>query len=240
MQPISYQDYFRFRGVSPTDYLNAPLPPWLEKVIPKERDTAVLDIGCGFGQMLLALKRAGYTNLSGIDLEDSAIDYCRKEGLDVRKTSILEYSPEAPRYDVAIMSHVLEHIPKKETISVLTSIRTRILKPNGMLLVMVPNAQAHTGCYWMYEDWTHETLFTAGSLLYVLRVAGFPEISLCDPQAIEGNSLKRRIVRRLLLPLYDGQLRFWNWVTASAFHAASPRIYTFELKALARVYRTTP
>lgn len=41
---------------------------------------------------------------------------------------------------------------------------------------MMPNAQSNTDCYWAYEDFTHYTLFIAGSLLYVLREAGFTNI----------------------------------------------------------------
>ena len=36
--------------------------------------------------------------------------------------------------------------------------------------------QLNTDCYWAYEDFTHYTLFIAGSLLYVLREAGFTNI----------------------------------------------------------------
>jgi hypothetical protein len=135
------------------------------------------------------------------------------------------------------MSHVLEHLPKEKTIAILSSIGTRLLKESGALLVMVPNAQSHTGCYWMYEDWTHETLFTAGSLLYVLRAAGFQDVVFHDPYGIAGVDWKRRIIKRLLLRYYDARLKFWNRVTSSSFHLPSPRIYSFELKAVAR-YRS--
>ncbi len=50
----------------------------------------------------------------------------------------------------------------------------------------MPNAQSHTGCYWAYEDFTHNTLFTAGSLLYVLKMAGFAHIEIIDKDALVG------------------------------------------------------
>lgn len=234
MRSEQYDNYFKFRGVTPDEAKNAQVPAWLAKVLPPSKDTAILDIGCGFGRLLSALQRAGYTNISGIDLEDSAVAYCCEAGLEVSKASVLDFVPPHGPYDVAVMSHVLEHIPKKETICLLRAIRTSILKPSGTFIVMVPNAQSNTGCYWMYEDWTHETLFTAGSLLYVLRVAGFDEITFADPQCVEGMPPWRAFLRKVLLRIYEWNFKVWNSVTCSAFHAPSPRIYSFELKALAR------
>ena len=234
MEITQYNDYFRFRGMAPDDPRTARLPPWLIKVLPSEKNARILDIGCGFGRMLCALKNAGYTELAGIDLEDDAIAYCHTLGLDVTKASVLEYAGAGVRYDVVIMTHVLEHLPKAQTISTLRKIATALLTPTGSLIITVPNAQSNTGCYWMYEDWTHETLYTAGSLLYVLRMAGYQEIKICDPFGVEGARWQRRFIRRTLLRFYDAHMRFWNWVTSSAYHAPSPRVYSFELKAIAR------
>jgi len=61
---------------------------------------------------------------------------------------------------------------------------------------MVPNAQSPVGCYWAYEDFTHTTLFTAGSLYYVLKMAGFKEITFVDPLCIEGLPLWKKMVRK--------------------------------------------
>ncbi|MGC9101323.1 MAG: hypothetical protein ACP5HC_08750 [Caldisericum sp.] len=41
---------------------------------------------------------------------------------------------------------------------------------------MVRNVQSNTGAYWAYEDFSHFTLFTSGSIYYVLKMAGFDEI----------------------------------------------------------------
>ena len=229
-----YDNYFRFRGVTTDDAVGARIAPWLADALPPSKDAAILDVGCGFGRMLSALRRGGYSQIEGIDLEDAAIQHCQNEGLNVVKASILDYKPERRRYDAVIMSHVLEHLPKKETISVLRSIGSNLLSSNGSLFVMVPNAQSNTGAYWMYEDWTHETLFTAGSLLYVLRRAGFADVTFADPQGLAGVTGLRRLAKRFLLLLYNARVDFWNRVTSSAFHAPSPRIYSFELKAIAQ------
>lgn len=78
------------------------------------------------------------------------------------------------------MSHVLEHLPKEEIIG---ACRGHPIHAGGRRLILRGCAQravAHTGCYWAYEDFTHRTMFTSGSLLYVLRAAGFSSVRFLD------------------------------------------------------------
>jgi len=130
------------------------------------------------------------------------------------------------------MSHVLEHIPKDQTISTLSAIRS-MLSDVGHFIVMVPNAQSATGVYWRYEDFTHHLLFTAGSLRYALLSAGFEKIEFPDQKCLKGLSTFGKIKRHLMLQLYEWKVNFWNRATASSFHKPSPRIFSFEVKAKA-------
>lgn len=141
---------------------------------------------------------------------------------------------DGPRYDYVLMSHVLEHLPKEQIIPMVRKIREDILTEHGTFVVMVPNAQSNTDCYWAYEDFTHQTLFTAGSLLYVLREAGFTDISFLDADGLGSSGGWKRIVRGWLLKLYIKNKMFWNKVTGSAYHAPSPKIFTWELKCVAK------
>jgi len=229
--------YFQYRGVSPEYYDNYRLPPYFQEALPKEREARILDIGCGFGQMLCALKKQGYRNIEGVDISREACDHCARLGLTVAPIADLESfckGKPKPEYDLIIMSHVLEHIEKSRIIPTVRSIREGLLVPGGSLLVMVPNAQSNTGCYWAYEDFTHSTLFTAGSLYFVLKASGFGDIKFLDPEGLEGGRLLFRLPKKVFLRYYRARIHFWNLVTNSAFHTPSPQIFTFELKALAR------
>jgi cyclopropane fatty-acyl-phospholipid synthase-like methyltransferase len=226
--------YFRNRGIDAAYYLSFQLPVWLKDELPKEKNSRILDIGCGFGQMLLRLREEGYGNISGIDIGSESVEFCQSQGLDVEKiNSIEEFSKtHADRYDLILMSHVLEHIPKEQTISTLSAIQS-MLRKGGSYIVMVPNAQSATGVYWMYEDFTHHLLFTAGSLRYALLSAGFERIEFPDPKCLKGLSAWGKIKRQLFLRLYEWKINFWNRATASSFHKPSPRIFSFEVKARA-------
>lgn len=232
-----WSDYFRYRNIATCKYADYRLPVAIRKALPAEPNSRILDIGCGLGQFLHALGSIGYRETEGIDISPEAVENCLRRGLNVSRIENLErYCEEysGPRFDLILMSHVLEHIRKDRIIPTLRLIRDRLLATGGGLLVMVPNAQSNTGCYWAYEDFTHGTLFTAGSLYFVLMSAGFGEVRFLDPDGVEDSKPLVRLGKRILLPIYRMRLTFWNLVTSSSFHRESPQIFTYELKALAR------
>ncbi len=131
------------------------------------------------------------------------------------------------------MSHVLEHMPKDQIIDTLRHIRMNILNSSGGIAIMVPNGQAYMGCYWAYEDFTHNLLFTAGSLEYVLKCAGFSKIMVLDPYGTSNNPILIRFVRQILVKMYYYWKRFWMKIMGNSYHVPSPVVYTWEVKVIA-------
>lgn len=233
---MEYRNYFAYRQVEPGDYKGFTLPPYLRSVLSTVSNPRVLDFGCGFGQMLNALQLEGIADAEGLDVEPEAIKFCQSQGLrctDGRADPEL-YRERRGRYDFIIMSHVLEHFPKDEVIPQLERLKG-LLSPAGALVVMVPNAQSNTGAYWAYEDFTHHLLFTSGSLYYVLRAAGFREVEFLDIDCTAGLPAWKRLPKRALLKAYTANYRFWNRITTSSVHGPSPLVFSYEIKALARV-----
>lgn len=234
--------YFDARNVKPINYSGCVLPQYIGTILTELNwgggDNRILDFGCGFGQNLLAiqnfLQQKGFNNfyLEGIDIDHQAISYCILQGLNVFKEDIFSYVPEK-KYQLILLSHVLEHFPKEQIIPLLSHLKHNLLANDGRLLIMVPNAQSHTGCYWAYEDFTHHTLFTAGSLIYVLKMAGFNTIQIVDPHCLEGIKWYKKYIRYMALKIYEFKLYFWNKITSSSFHTPSPKIYSYEIKAIA-------
>ncbi|MGB9762806.1 MAG: class I SAM-dependent methyltransferase [Minisyncoccia bacterium] len=202
--------------------------------LPSDKDAKILDFGCGFGQTLKELMKLGYKNVIGCDVDKNALEIARQHGLNVENCSDLDsFSRKYQDYfDFIIMSHVLEHFPKDRIVPALKSIRAML--KSGVLFIMVPNAQSNTGAYWAYEDFTHFTLFTSGSIYYVLKMAGFDEIEFVDIECLEGIPFIKRMIKKFLLRLYKFNIHFWNRVTSSSFHKPSPEIYSFEIKVIAR------
>jgi len=230
---MKFEKYFEYRNVNPEMYENFKLPLWIKKEL-NDRNARILDYGCGFGQYLKALREEGYFNIYGVDVEESAIEYCIKKKLNVKKIN-----PDGPanpydfKFDYVICLHVLEHIPKDGMIDTLVRIRNDFLSEGGVLLVAVPNAQSNTNSYWAYEDFTHTTLFTSGSIFYILKAAGFKKIEFLDIDCTIGSSMFKSLLRKLLLRIYRLNKEFWNRVTCSSYHKPSPVIFSYEIKVKA-------
>ena len=225
-------DYFELRDVAPNDYATAELPAWLlGEINQAAKNSNILDFGCGFGQNLRAMKQHGFVNVYGADVSPQALKHCHTSGMhvfDIRQ-GFGEMENRAERFDFIVSTHVLEHIPKDEVIDVLKKLRG-LLSAGGSLLVAVPNAQAYTGCYWAYEDFTHHTLYTTGSLMHILRAAGFSKVKLLDRDALVGSKFLRRAVRSLFALFYRTNYRFWKKILGSPTHISSVDVFTYELK----------
>jgi len=228
-------NYFKHRGVQEGYYQNYIIPKHTLSVLPINKNASILDIGCGLGQFILALNQLGYQNCLGVDVSEEAITGCAKSAVNAQKIdSIVQFAQgHNAKYDFIIMSHVLEHLPKEIVIETLAAIRTYLLKDGGKLFILVPNGQSNTGAYWMYEDFTHYTLYTAGSLRYVLNAAGYETVGFINPDGTQFMLWWKKGIIKFLLMLYAARIDFWNLVTQSSYHKPSERIYTFELKALA-------
>ena len=227
-------NYFALRDIDSNTYEQFVLPNYLVNIL-TDKDAKILDFGCGFGQMMFALKRSGIENIEGADINEIALNYLKKMGMvthDLLRAANF-YDERAGQFDFIIMN-VWEHIPKNEVISLISKLRG-LLNNNGGLIVMVPNAQSNTGCYWAYEDYTHHQLFTTGSLAYVLKAAGFTSVEFIDPDCTAGSMLFKKVIRKFLLFIYRKNITFWNKVTGSHFHEPSKLIFSYEIKALARV-----
>lgn len=108
----------------------------LRKVQAHSRGGRLLDVGCADGSFLQMAQQAGW-EVRGVELaEDSAV-YAREAlGLDVFKGELSEAGFPAEHFDVVTFWHVLEHLhnPLRELLEA-----HRILKPDGLLIVEVPN-----------------------------------------------------------------------------------------------------
>lgn len=99
-----------------------------------------LDLGCGDGSNLQWL-RSHFSHLYGSDYNLLRLLRAAKLGFDARlfMADICDYPVEADCFDVIFLNHVLEHIP--DDAAALREVK-RILKPEGLLILGVPNEGA--------------------------------------------------------------------------------------------------
>ena len=200
--------------------------------LPGDTHAAILDLGCGTGELVSYLRFRGYDNVIGIDASLEMAVFCQKNGIagiecvDDAKAYLARY---AGYFDLVVMNDVIEHMPKHETVAMLQAVGAS-LKKGGILLVRTGNAATPGGMYLRYKDFTHEIGYTELSLDQVLRMAGFTSVS------IKGNSYpwgpKPLTFLRAIV------LKIWFFILQAAYFVElgcdRPTIYSKLLIAIAR------
>ncbi len=95
----------------------------------------LLDVGCGDGQLLETAGDQGWDAL-GIDLSESAISCCHRRGLPASRTDFFDDSLDAQRFDVIVMSELIEHVPSPQRF--LKRAET-LLDHGGVVYLTTPN-----------------------------------------------------------------------------------------------------
>lgn len=145
---------------------------WITRLVPPAPGRKLLDIGCGDGTFLLHARAAGWI-VVGTELNPSI---ARSAGLEVRPeiASAAELGP----FDCITLWHSLEHMrDPKMTIQSLS----RILKPDGVLMIAVPNARGLQATFfrakWFHLDVPrHLYHFGPESLSRLLGDCGFKAV----------------------------------------------------------------
>ncbi len=141
----------------------------------RERGTTgnVLEVGCGHGWMLAALRKRGW-NVVGLERTDESARHAREVlGLDVHVGDVDVLGAEG-QFDLIIMNQVLEHLadPMRRL-----QASARLLRPGGWLIVGVPNLDSWQFRY-SQEHWVqldiprHLGHFTPAALDGALQRAG--------------------------------------------------------------------
>lgn len=164
------------------------------KYFPADKAAAILEIGPGFGNLIEQLhRRCGYRNVNAVDVSPEVVTACNRvlPGSTALAEDTAVFLRERPEeYDLVLMFHVLEHVSKDGVMPLLEALRAS-LKTNGKLIVEVPNiAHPVMGPYNRYHDFTHTIGFTDQSLGFVLRNAGFREVTVYGCRMPRKNPLR--------------------------------------------------
>lgn len=123
-EPSLRKEYEQFHGV---------VKEMLTEIISK--DSNVIDIGFGKGELLLMLKQEGYTNLSGLDPSEDSVQQLRKQNINAIQGNVYNITMDT-MYDVAFLTGVIEHLLFPE--DALKSVY-RILKDDCYLILAYPD-----------------------------------------------------------------------------------------------------
>ena len=176
------------------------------KFIPNQKDTMILDLGCGFGSFLSYLQKNGYTNLHGVEIGQEQVEFLSKKQIHITQSDISSYLENTDlKFDFILLYDVLEHFKKDEIVKLIPLLR-KIMTPDGILTIRVPNGDPLFSRGLMYGDFTHETFFTKRSLLQVFSLFDFDKVGIFPSLAPSKNPLIK-IIRVTLFKIISALYR---------------------------------
>lgn len=101
------------------------------------KDLSFLDIGIREGAFIEFLKEKGFTDLYGIDIYEKSVELARNKGIEC-EVADAQYFCLDRKFDVIVMSHVLEHCPEPGKVIYCVS---QHLNENGIVFIEVPVEQ---------------------------------------------------------------------------------------------------
>lgn len=168
--PLYYRQYSRLTGALLRFLYNRRARSWVRTLGPSG---VAMEVGCGDGWMLHALREQGWTVMGNERTIQSSLVAAKVNGLPMFVGGF-DAVKRQPRFDLIILFQVLEHMP--EPLKTLLDC-SALLKPGGVLMVSVPNLESWqarvTGDAWFHLDVPrHLFHFSARSLSETLRRIG--------------------------------------------------------------------
>lgn len=159
----------RFRGTE--EYVKRNLPFYVDRFHSCE---SVVDLGCGRGEFLEALRDAGIAG-RGIDLGEEFVNICRQKGLQAEQADLFDYLDEQDdgSLDGIFCCQVVEHLPPAR-LPDLVSLAARKLRRRGLIAIETPNPECLAiFATHFYLDPTHTRPVPASLMTFYLEEAGF-------------------------------------------------------------------
>jgi len=139
----------------------------------------VLDIGCGRGELLAALKAASVP-ARGIDVNDSMVTAARERGLDATRADALAYLGALPDRSLGgiVATQVVEHLEPAYLVRLLDA-AARALRPGAPIVLETINPACWLAFFSSYiRDFTHVRPVHPETLQYLLRASGFDRVEI--------------------------------------------------------------
>lgn len=206
----AFQQQIKDKMLTDEKILSAEILP----LIPSDKTIRLLDIGCGFGSLIMTLKKKGYTHLKGIDLSESQVKVAHELGLPEVElqelTSFLKANPAA--FDVITGVDILEHFGKDELIDLLEILKSS-LKPGGIAIFRTPNLDAPFATVFANGDFTHENYMNGSSAQQLFMSMGFEQVQV-HPSYMAVSGTLKELFRKITWFFVKSSIRLVLFATA--------------------------
>ena len=161
------------------------------------KDDDILDIGCGNGDNMAILQGQGFLNITGSDISNEMLNICRNRKMQTIEIKELEKS--TVKYDVLLISHVIEHIAYPDIIEFIKFYISK-LRDGGKVIIITPLLSNK-----FYTDIDHIKPYNIDALLQLFNSA--PERSQAYSK-LEGFDLIDIKFRRERLDYLNNRARY--------------------------------
>jgi 2-polyprenyl-3-methyl-5-hydroxy-6-metoxy-1,4-benzoquinol methylase len=139
--------------------------------IPLTRRSRILDVGCGAGERIYALKEIGFRDVSGVDPYIER-DIAYANGVRVGKKTVHDLRGT---WDVIMYHHSFEHVPEPE--AELRAV-AKLLAPGGFCLLRIPTVSSfawerYREHWYQIDAPRHAFLHSVESIALLAERAGF-------------------------------------------------------------------
>ncbi|HEY1913154.1 MAG TPA: class I SAM-dependent methyltransferase [Vicinamibacterales bacterium] len=169
---VGFEDQFRGSDEAIADRLRAYLPIF-------EGRSNVLDVGCGRGEFLVALKTAGIS-ARGIDTNAEMVAVARDRGLDTTHTDAVSYLQSLADASLGglIATQVIEHLEPRYLMKLLDEAAQK-LRPGAPIVLETINVACWLAFFSSYmRDFTHVRPVHPETLQYLARASGFERVEI--------------------------------------------------------------
>ncbi|HEY2906338.1 MAG TPA: methyltransferase domain-containing protein [Vicinamibacterales bacterium] len=169
---VAFEDQFRGSGEAIAERLRAYVPLFAGA-------SNVIDLGCGRGELLAALKSGGVA-ARGIDTNAEMVAIARERGLDVVEADALTALQEAPDGSLGgvVAAQVVEHLEPAYLLRLLDVAYDK-LRPGAPIVIETINPACWLAFFSSYiRDLTHVRPVHPETLQYLLRASGFTRVTI--------------------------------------------------------------
>jgi len=163
-------------GLSPYDAARlATTAQDIARALPS-KTVSILDAGCATGGLLAALRKQGFSSVTGLDPSPRCVAACRDRGFSAYVGTIASVSEDMPKFGCMVFSHVLEHV---FDIPAFFAAIQRLLVPGGYICIETPDASCyvdHLSSPFQEFNTKYINHFSARALKNTARRFGFSSV----------------------------------------------------------------
>lgn len=203
-------DSARIRHEARVPYYRARLGAFL----PEDKDSKIIDLPCGDGNLLYFLRSEGYQNAVGWDLDENRVQVASDLGLNAQVGDAMAVLTNLTEVDAILTADFVEHIEKSDVFDFLKAC-SKALNENGLVIIRTPVTDSVFGVRHMCNDYTHRWATNSSVWKTIAGAAGYQLTATLDerPMVFNVKTFLLRVlfeVARLPLALIFRMLGPWS------------------------------